>query len=105
MSFTDQKQRIVTEADLKASWGGEPNGKRFGCYLCGKKFSIGDKWRWVSTTHKRLINCIVCDSCDGPDVIERWVMHYADFKKRFWAFTDEGYPEPAPPSAQPDKGE
>ena len=70
MAFTDQKPRIATEEDVKAPWGGGKNGEYFRCELCGHKFVVGDCWRFV--VGKRTVNFIVCESCDGPDVRERY---------------------------------
>jgi hypothetical protein len=82
MTFTDQKQRTATEKDCAALWGGEPNGERFRCYLCGRKFIIGDKWRWVYSGE--FINFLVCDVCDGPDVRNRWRDINEEASRRFW---------------------
>jgi hypothetical protein len=95
MSFTDQKRRVATDNDLTRHWSGEPNGKRFRCYLCGVKFKAGDGWRWVYsagatfTTESGkwgMINFMTCDPCDGPDVIDRWVKLHEEFHQpKFWA--------------------
>lgn len=69
MSFTDQKQRIATQGDLDAPWNGHRH-RYFKCYLCGYEFKKDDYWRWVSG--KGFPNLIVCDSCDGPDVLDKW---------------------------------
>lgn len=82
MSFTDQKQRVATEADCKAAWNGVPNGKEFRCYMCGHKFVPGDKWRWVCS--KKYINFTVCGPCDAPDIQDRWIKHVEEGLKRFW---------------------
>lgn len=82
MAFTDQKQRVATEEHVKARWGGVPNGERFRCYLCGHKFHVGDKWRWVCTN--KYINFMVCDACDSPDVIEKWTNANKEIEARFW---------------------
>jgi len=87
MSFTDQKQRIATEEECKANWGGEKNGKRFRCYLCGHKFVVGDKWRWVYNNNPGGFgNFCVCDKCDGEDVVERWAEANKEARQRFWWF-------------------
>lgn len=95
-TFTDQKRHIATEADCKASWGGEKNGGRFRCYLCGHRFKPGDGFRWIATGGKYYttdegrkfgtINFKTCDACDGPDVIERWLDRNREFSSaKFWA--------------------
>ena len=71
MNFTDQKPRIATRRDCEASWGGAKGGKRFRCYLCGRKFKPGDVWRWVYSKGKYR-NFLVCEECDGDDVLQRW---------------------------------
>ena len=82
MSFTDQKPRQATEKDLKARWGGRPNGELFRCYLCGHKFQVGDTWRWVYA--KVFHNFLVCERCDGPDVHKRWAEHIKILKEKYW---------------------
>jgi predicted RNA-binding Zn-ribbon protein involved in translation (DUF1610 family) len=74
-SWTNQKQRI----DCKAEWDGKPNGKTFYCNLCGHKFIVGDKWRWVY--QPKHSNFFVCETCDIGDVRQRWQDLYAVYKK------------------------
>jgi len=84
VSFTDQKPRIATADDCRARWNGARDGKTFRCYLCGHKFEAGDQWRWVHATHRSVINFMTCASCDGPDVLDRWIEHVKDGEQRFW---------------------
>lgn len=72
MSFTDQKQRVATEQDIKAPWNGAKGGKRFYCRLCGHQFKVGDKWRWVYAGSIHRLNFLVCEQCDGEGVLEKW---------------------------------
>ncbi len=96
MSFTDQKRRVATEEDCKRGWGGGKNGVYFRCYLCGHKFKPGDGYRWiysagagfVAEDGKRygVVNPMTCDSCDGDDVLDRWVKRNEEFNApHFWA--------------------
>ena len=83
-NFTNQRPWIVSEDDLKLPWSGSP--KNFRCYLCGHRFKVGDVCRWVFTN---LIkggggNPLVCESCDGDDVIDRWVKAREEMRERFW---------------------
>jgi len=89
--FTDQKPRVATVDDCRARWGGVPNGKRFRCYLCGYKFKPGDTWRWVYGNGQSPAygNFIVCESCDGEDVLERWAAANKELLQRFWWALDE----------------
>ena len=82
MSFTDQKPHIVTKKEYPGNWSGYKDGRRFRCYLCGHHFKIGDTFRWVHS--KRAGNFMVCDKCDGKDVIDRWIKHVNEFKTKFW---------------------
>jgi len=93
MSFTDQKARIATEKDCQARWGGEGPGVEFRCYICGHKFIPGDIWRWVYSAGRTfqvdgktcgLINFLVCSTCDGDDILDRWVKHSEEGYQRFW---------------------
>ena len=74
MNFTDQKPRIATQKDLNSPWSGCRHGKFFACGLCGHHFKVGDKWRWIYTNNipGATGNPLICEKCDGPDVIERW---------------------------------
>ena len=87
MSFTDQKQRVATKTDVMGKWGGAPKGKRFRCYLCGHKFEVGDKWRWVYSITV-YSNFLVCEKCDGEDVHEKWRKHIADLRTKYWFATN-----------------
>jgi len=84
MSFTNQKPFVATAADCAAGWSGGKNGKYFRCYLCGHQFIPGDTVRWVFAAHQHLGNFMVCVKCDGPDVLDRWVLHNQEFRQRFW---------------------
>lgn len=96
MGFTDQKRWVATEEDCKRSWSGAENGANFRCYLCGHKFLAGDGCRWVYSSargfvdsdDKRwgVINFMTCDTCDGEDVLDRWIQRNEEFNSaRFWA--------------------
>lgn len=96
MSFTDQKQRVATEAECNFNWRGRAKGEGFRCNLCGHRFQIGDKWRWVHATHERMCNLMVCEVCDGTneEVLAKWKKHHDDWKiakERFWLFTEGRY--------------
>ena len=80
--WTNQEQRIATEKDLETRWGFGKPGEYFRCYLCGYKFKVGDKWRFVFS--KKWNNFFTCEDCDGPDVLERWSKHIDDLKKKYW---------------------
>lgn len=70
--FTDQKPFVAQR--LLATF--TRLGKRFGCKLCGKNFSDGDKARWVYANGTPGIGCgnfFVCEACDGTneDVLKK----------------------------------
>lgn len=79
-TFTNGKRRVATAQDMQTKWG--LDGKSFHCYLCGHWFREGDGWRWQYAGGVRVkdedgktwgvTNFMVCDECDGPDVIDRW---------------------------------
>lgn len=92
--FTDQKRHVATKADEEGYWG--LDGKGFRCALCGFHFKEGDGFRWVygngvtfQTDEGKtfgVCNLKVCDSCDGPDVLARWVERNREFHSdKFWA--------------------
>lgn len=98
--FTDGMRRIATDAECNTKWAGAGPGERFRCNLCGHKFVTGDGWRWQYVGPLRqydmellidgkphgVCNFMVCDACDGPDVIARWVERHKEFySDRFWA--------------------
>jgi hypothetical protein len=74
VSFIDGKPRVATEAECKAKWSGRGPGTNFRCCLCGYKFKVGDVWRfqYTNSTKDAGGNPLVCQACDGPDLIERW---------------------------------
>lgn len=84
MSFTDQKPRVATEQHV-GNWGDRrEGGRRFRCYLCGYKFKVGDYWRWVSGTNICRQNFLVCERCDGENVLEKWKKAQDELQTRFW---------------------
>jgi hypothetical protein len=87
MSFTDQKPFVVAEAMCGQSWAGGKGGKYFRCGMCGHRFEAGDACRWVymnSTTESRFGNFLVCEACDGPDVVDRRLAWEQEARTRFW---------------------
>jgi len=93
MSFTDQKPHIATEETCQAPWGGHRDGSHFRCCLCGHRFKPGDTYRWqCGSGHTYEFegrtygtrNFLVCQSCDGDDVIGRWIEQLKDWMRRFW---------------------
>jgi hypothetical protein len=92
MSFTDQKQRIATEEDVKLAWGCGENGSRFRCTLCGHKFKVGDKYRWIYAMGRPITNPMVCELCDDKNtvVLDNWQSIVNEFKAlttvgKFWS--------------------
>lgn len=94
-SFTDGVRRLATPDDVGRRWSGGRSGENFRCYLCGHRFQLGDGWRWQYTgafsfehngRKRGVSNFLVCDACDGPDVIERWAALHREFSSpKFWA--------------------
>lgn len=94
MSFTNGKRWVASEKDCRTKWGLEGDG--FRCGLCGHRFAPGDGVRWqygAGRTFKAedgktygVCNFKVCDQCDGPDVLDRWVaLHEEISQPKFWA--------------------
>lgn len=79
MSFMDGKPWAATAEDVKASWSGVKNGERFRCLLCIHKFEEGDIVRFQHMPN--MINFMVCEKCDGPDVKERALELNVIYKK------------------------
>jgi hypothetical protein len=69
--FTNQKRFVATAEHMKQKFG--LDGKGFFCGLCGHRFVEGDGVRWVyaNGNSPSYCNFFTCDSCDGPDVLER----------------------------------
>lgn len=88
MSFTDGLPRVATERDVRAPWCGYRDGSAFRCRLCGHRFQVGDVWRFVflnfATSECHHGNCLVCERCDGPDVVQRLAAQEVEAKQRFW---------------------
>ena len=91
-AWLDGTPQVATEADLRARWSFGKPGEHFRCHLCGYKFRVGDVWRFVYSGGVGLLNFMVCEKCDGPDVLDRWKAHNEDLKRRFWwALRREGW--------------
>jgi hypothetical protein len=96
MSFTDGKPRRATEEDLNGKWAGKGNAW-FRCYMCGYKFELNDYWRFIysdSSTFTDIFgkkwgmgNALVCEKCDGPDVLDRWKKMHEEAYNKYWNFT------------------
>jgi hypothetical protein len=78
--------RPATQKDVKARWSCGRPGERFRCYMCGHKFVVGDLWRAVYTndTPGAGGNPLVCESCDSPDIKERWIERSEEARTKFW---------------------
>lgn len=86
MSFTDGKPWVATAEDCARDWNCGKNGKHFRCGLCGHRFVVGDRVRWQYTNDIPGAggNPFVCQSCDGPDMIERWKAKCAEWASDAW---------------------
>lgn len=87
----DGKPQIATKEHCNAPWSG--NKRNFRCGLCGYQFKVGDYWRFVYTNSIPGYggNPLVCNKCDGPDVIEKWKALCDEWRKiwksdKFWYF-------------------
>lgn len=93
-SFTDGIAQLADKQKLSCNWSGGKPGERFRCALCGYKFVLHDYFRWVYTNGlsdgRYGGNPLVCFSCDGEDVVERWKKlcdeYYSD---KFWRFRED----------------
>lgn len=83
-TWTSQEPQIATEDHLKLRWSGGRPGERFRCYLCGHKFKVGDRWRFVFGGKVCSRNLMVCKACDGDDVRERFAAGQEELRTRFW---------------------
>jgi hypothetical protein len=88
-SFTNGLTRQATEEDCKAPWLGGKNGAYFRCRLCGYKFKVGSAFRWVfanfEASPSRCGNFLVCEVCDGEDVLNRAAKQEETFSSaQFW---------------------
>lgn len=74
MSFTDQKRFVIDEAWLERGRRLNPNTNF--CALCNNNFFAGAGARWVYANGPKPTgvhsfgNFFVCDTCDGPDVLD-----------------------------------
>jgi len=85
MTFTNEKPVVATKEYCITRWmGGEGN---FRCGICGYKFKENDVFRWIYTNDLPGYNGnpLVCEKCDGPDVIERWKKLVDEFNSsKYW---------------------
>ena len=95
MSFTDGKPRIATEEECKSSWMGAKNGKNFRCHMCGQKFRVGDRWRFVyanfAASPFNYGNLLVRELCDGTneDVLRRATSNAERAKRECWGMLEQ----------------
>lgn len=86
MSFTDGKPWTATKEDCAKRWSCGKPGEHFRCAFCGHRFSPGDRVRWQFTNDIKGAggNPLVCEKCDGPDVVERWKAKCAEWAADAW---------------------
>lgn len=83
------KQHPATEQEVNALWRGKKGN--FRCYLCGHHFKLGDLFRLVYAKGV-VINFLVCEKCEGNDVIERWykrIQELEEVKEKFWWYFND----------------
>jgi hypothetical protein len=94
VSFIDGKPQIATKDDVEGEWGPYRDARCFRCHICGHKFREGDYWRFVYTNNLNGHhggNPLVCEGCDGADVVDRWKALCDEFQApRFWWFRLRG---------------
>lgn len=86
--------RIADESACNARWSGWKPGKKFRCYLCGKKFQVGDEYTQMYTndTPNASGNPLVCGHCyRAGDAKERWIKMCEEARERFWWLWEEPY--------------
>ena len=73
------------------------NDHHLRCYLCGHIFILGEQVSLVNNNGWKDrptgdFNPLVCDGCDGEDVLDRWVEHCKEAKRlmkgKFWWLND-----------------
>jgi hypothetical protein len=79
--FTDGKPLVVDPMWLGLNWSGRGRDG-FRCHLCGHRFDLGDTFRFVFVD--RYPNALICGTCDGSDVIERWKAWVDELRVRAW---------------------
>lgn len=86
MSFTNGQPWIATDKDCGMRWSCGKPGEHFRCGFCGHKFVPGDRVRWQYTNDIPGAggNPMVCEKCDGPDVVERWAKKCAEWAADAW---------------------
>jgi hypothetical protein len=87
-SFTDGKPRVATKEDCEAAWAGRRDNSGFRCRMCGFKFKEGDIWRFVyanfAGSPSNYGNFLVCQKCDGSDILDRASLQEKEAHDRFW---------------------
>jgi hypothetical protein len=80
MSFTDQKQRLMTAEEF-IMWEGIP--KKIKCQFCGHIIKKGDKWRWIYALPHGICNFTVCEKCDGDskELIQKRIAMVNEYKR------------------------
>lgn len=85
--FLDQQPHVATTEECLFPWSGGKDGKHFRCYLCGHRFVPGDTYRFLFNSQQSPPHLLVCDKCDGGDVLARFrEMRRIAEKTYWWAF-------------------
>lgn len=64
--------------------------KELRCCLCGHTFIPGEQVNLLNNNSWRdgrptgMFNPLICDDCDGEDVLDRWAEHCKVAAEKFW---------------------
>jgi hypothetical protein len=75
--------RPTTAKDLQGRWSGFRDARMFRCHLCGKRFAEGDIYAAIYAPSPAG-NAVICERCDGPDVVERWLQRVRHIQAEAW---------------------
>ncbi len=67
--------------------------KELRCYMCGHTFKSGEQVSLLNNNSwtdrpTGFFNPLICDNCDGEDVLNKWAERCKEAKKKFWWMVD-----------------
>jgi hypothetical protein len=83
--------RPATAQDFLSRWSGFNDARMFRCHLCGKRFAEGDIFAIIFAPSPAG-NALICERCDGPDVVERWLQRVRHIQAEAWWLWEHAFP-------------
>lgn len=95
MRLFTQELQTTDEKTVARNWSGSPNGLRFRCKVCGHRFKVGDRYRFVYAngvgSPTKTGNFAVCEACNDTDevLLDRMAEIEEEGYRRFWWLVED----------------